>query len=80
MKATHTDYKHPRHLRVVDGQIHIGWNIGRGWYETDAICMAPSCFDYARLNKPGLPSWDGDAETGGDHHRAVKDDETARDS
>lgn len=60
MKATHTDYRHPKHLRVVDGQKHKGFSIGRGDYETDAICMAPSCADYARLNKPNLPKWEGE--------------------
>ncbi len=43
MKATHTDYMNPRHLRVEDG--------------TNVWCMAPSCSDYAKLNKPGLPSY-----------------------
>jgi hypothetical protein len=47
MRATHTDYKHPRHLRVEDnGQVY---------------CMAPSCSDYARLAKASLPSWLADA-------------------
>jgi hypothetical protein len=45
MKATHTDYKHPKHLRVEDGK--------------DVWCMAPSCSDYARLNKASLPPWSG---------------------
>lgn len=42
-KATHTDYKHPRHLRVEqDGCV---------------LCVSPSVSDYARLNRPGLPKW-----------------------
>ena len=45
-KATHTDYKHPRHLRVVDGD--------------KVLCVSPSCSDYAKLNKPGLPKWEGE--------------------
>ena len=57
MKVTHIDYKHPKHLRVVTGQKYPAWNITRGFYEEDAICMSPSCSDYARLNKPGLPKW-----------------------
>ena len=65
MKATHTEYMHPKHLRVVDGQKHKGYSAaleattGNGFYEDDAICMAPSCADYARLNKSGLPKWQG---------------------
>lgn len=43
MKATHTNYKHPRHLRVEDGK--------------DVWCVAPSASIYAKLNKPGLPDW-----------------------
>ena len=45
MKATHTNYTHPRHLRVeCDGQV---------------FCMAPSHSQYARLNKMGLPLFTG---------------------
>ena len=44
MRATHTDYKHPRHLRV---------EIDRG----QTLCVAPSASFYAKLNRPGLPSW-----------------------
>ena len=41
MKATHTDYLHPRHLRVEsDGEV---------------FCLAPSHSQYARLNRHGLP-------------------------
>ena len=43
MKATHTDYKHPRHLRVEQGG--------------EVLCVAPSCSDYAKLNKAGVPAW-----------------------
>lgn len=43
MKATHTDYKHPRHLRVEDG--------------LNVWCMAPSCSQYAALSKKALPQW-----------------------
>lgn len=43
MKATHTDYKHPRHLRVEDnGQV---------------FCVAPSASIYGKLNKAGLPKY-----------------------
>lgn len=41
-KATHIDYKHPDHLRVEDGG--------------QVLCMAPSCSQYAALNRRGLPS------------------------
>ena len=44
MKATHTDYMHPRHLRVVED-------------DGSVLCYAPSCSTYARLNKPNLPKW-----------------------
>lgn len=46
MKATHTDYKHPRHLRAVDGD--------------KVLCVAPSCSDYATLTKKPLPTWRGE--------------------
>lgn len=49
-KATHTDYKHPRHLRV---------DYGGG----KVLCVAPSCSDYARLNRSGLPKWKGERAT-----------------
>jgi hypothetical protein len=44
-RATHIDYKHPRHLRVVDGD--------------KVLCMAPSCSTYANLAKANLPKWRG---------------------
>ena len=43
MKATHTDYKHPRHLRVEDGP--------KVW------CVAPGCETYRRLSRASLPSY-----------------------
>lgn len=55
--ATHTDYLHPRHLRVPAPGIPEAWNATVGWYTPDALCVAPSSADYAKLNKPGLPSW-----------------------
>lgn len=57
MRATHTDYLHPRHLRVEDGRAHMAWNVYRGYFEVRAICMAPSCSEYNRLNRKGLPKW-----------------------
>ncbi len=43
MKATHTDYKHPRHLRVeMDG---------------DVFCMSPSHSRYSELAKKSLPKF-----------------------
>lgn len=43
MKATHTDYMHPNHLRVeMDG---------------DVCCMAPSHSCYAKLSAKKLPSF-----------------------
>ncbi len=44
MKATHTDYKHPRHLRVEDGP--------------RVLCMAPSHSRYSDLNRKGLKPWE----------------------
>lgn len=41
MKATHTDYKHPKHLRVE--------------MEGDVFCMSPSDSRYSALNKSSLP-------------------------
>lgn len=54
MKATHTDYLHPGHLRVETGQRYKALG-----FERTAVCMAPSCSDYARLNRKGLPKWKG---------------------
>jgi hypothetical protein len=48
--ATHVDYKHPRHLRVVDGD--------RVW------CVAPGCDTYRALFRKGLPSY-ADEKPGG---------------
>ena len=43
MKATHTDYLHPRHLRVEENG--------------EVFCMSPSCSDYGRLAKASLPKF-----------------------
>ena len=43
MKATHTNYLHPRHLRVEQGGV--------------VLCMAPSCSDYARLSGKSLSDY-----------------------
>lgn len=56
MKATHIDYLHKGHLRVVDGKTHVCLD-SRGYYETDALCVAPSTQDYKNLYKKGLPKW-----------------------
>lgn len=47
MKATHTNYMHPRHLRVEENN--------------DVFCMSPSCSDYGRLAKASLPSFGSNA-------------------
>jgi len=52
VRATHTDYKHPRHLRVEHNE-RDGSN--------GVWCMAPSAAVYARLNRSGLPVWKGKA-------------------
>ena len=46
MKATHTDYLHPRHLRIEENG--------------EVFCMSPSCSDYGRLAKASLPKFSGD--------------------
>lgn len=56
MIATHTDYQHPRHLRVTC-EPHRAWNTARGWFMSEHVCLAPSHSDYAKMNKPGLPAW-----------------------
>ena len=57
MKATHTNYMHPKHLRVETGEKHLRWSLGGGFEMTNAMCLSPSHSEYARLNKPGLPSF-----------------------
>lgn len=59
LRATHRDYLHPKHLRVIDGEKHVTWSIGRGWGDTEAVCMSPSCSDYPRLYRESLPKWTG---------------------
>lgn len=59
MKATHTDYLHPRHLRVEDGGRYPVWGGGDLSFVRTAVCVAPSASIYARLNKPDLPKWKG---------------------
>lgn len=54
MRATHTDYKHPRHLRVEGCK---GVKFFDGPCEADVLCVSPSSGLYAKLNKPGLPSF-----------------------
>lgn len=55
MKATHTCYMHPNHLRVETNETTRAWNIGDGWHEKGALCVSPKSSSYSRLNKPGLP-------------------------
>lgn len=60
MKATHIDYQHPGHLRVVvPGASFKSWNTSDGWQETNVMCMSPSSSDYKKLNRPGLPQFQG---------------------
>jgi hypothetical protein len=59
MKATHIDYQHSGHLRVEDGELHLAYAIGRGLHYVRGFCMAPSCSDYAKLARKGLPKWEG---------------------
>ena len=57
LKATHTNYRHPRHLRVEDGVTRKAWNAVRGWHETNAVSMAPSHSRYAALSRKSLPCY-----------------------
>lgn len=59
MKATHRDYLHRGHLRVETGDHYPAWSFGAGSFVRTAVCMAPSCSDFAKLNRSGLPSWPG---------------------
>ena len=52
MKATHTDYKHPRHLRVVHNEKDASGGV---W------CVSPNSDTYKRLYRAGLPKWRGQA-------------------
>ena len=58
MKATHTNYKHPGHLRVEDGGSHASY-AGGVMFKTTAICVSPNSELHKRLNRNGLPSWQG---------------------
>jgi hypothetical protein len=57
MRATHTDYLHPRHSRVETGQTYAAWNIVQGHFKADALCLSPNSALYARLNRKGLPKY-----------------------
>lgn len=58
MKATHIDYLHKGHLRVVTGKTYLCYD-GRGYYETDAECVSPGAKCYKDLYRKGLPKWEG---------------------
>ena len=58
MKATHIDYLHKDHLRVVTGKTYLCFD-SRGYYETDAECVSPSAKCYKDLHRKGLPKWEG---------------------
>jgi len=57
LRATHTDYQHPKHLRVETDVSHKCWGAVVGFYESRYICLAPSHSQYARLAKGNLPAW-----------------------
>lgn len=48
MKATHTDYMHPRHLRVEHEEKDASGGV---W------CVAPGSELYRKLNRSGLPKY-----------------------
>ena len=54
MKATHTDYKHPRHLRVEGCKGHSFFD---GPCAVDVLCVSPSSSLYDKLNRRWLPSF-----------------------
>lgn len=54
MKATHTDYKHPRHLRA---EGCLGHRFFDGPCQVDVLCVSPSSSLYDKLNRKGLPSF-----------------------
>lgn len=56
MKATHIDYLHKGHLRVVTGRTYLCYD-SRGYYETDAECVSPGAKCYKELYKSSLPKW-----------------------
>jgi len=64
LRATHINYLHPKHLRVEDGEQHLGWNAAKGFHMVEAVCVAPSCSSYEKLNKPGLPTYPRVRRTG----------------
>lgn len=53
MKATHTDYIHPRHLRV---EGCLGYPFFDGPCKVDVLCVSPSASLYAKLYRTDLPS------------------------
>ena len=53
MRATHTDYKHPRHLRVEGCKGHRFFD---GPCTADVLCVSPSSSLYRTLNRHDLPS------------------------
>jgi hypothetical protein len=57
MRATHTDYLHPGHLRVETGQTYSAWDTVRGFHEREALCVSPGSSVYLKLNRPNLPKW-----------------------
>lgn len=48
MKVTHTDYKHPKHLRVEHNEKDNSEGV---W------CVAPSADLYKKLYRSNLPKW-----------------------
>lgn len=57
MKATHINYLHKDHLRVVTGKSYLAYNTLEGYHETDAECVSPGAKCYKDLYRKGLPDW-----------------------
>ena len=57
MKATHIDFKRPGCLRVTGAPKRTIFEQGKGWHESDVICVAPGTVEFDNLNRKGLPVW-----------------------
>ena len=53
--ATHTNYQHRNHLRVKTDAVRKAWSLFRGWFEVDAMCVAPSHSRHSALSRKNLP-------------------------
>lgn len=54
MRATHTDYMHPRHLRV---EGCLGRQFFDGPCKVDVLCVSPGSSLYDKLSRANLPEF-----------------------